>query len=112
MHGALTNIADYLDDVIGAHAAAKPAPAIDIGMRHGPARIGFESQSLRHPQRAEAIGHGGEIAAAGARESVEETMHAFEHGARAGKSGAAEQRCSAAGLRRPAGVKPFRPSAF
>ena len=39
-------------------------------------------------------------------------MHAFEHGARSGKTGAAEQRRAHARLRRPAGMQPLGPGAL
>ena len=112
VHRALADLADHLDDVVGFDARAEPPRAVDIRMRHGPARIGLERQRLRHPARAEIAGQRVVVALGGAREAVKEAMHAFEHGARPGKAGAAEQRRAHARLRRPAGMQPLGPGAL
>src|SRR5690242_9624034 len=112
MHRALADVADYFNDVVHRHAAAEPARAIDVRMRHGSAWIRLERQSLRDPLRAEAVGHGGEIAGVGMGEGTEESMATLEHRARTGKAGAAEERGANAGLRRPTGVQSFGPSPF
>ena len=93
-------------------ARREPPRAIDIGMRHGPARIGLECQCLRHPVLAEIADQRVVIALGGVGEAVEEAVHAFEHRARTEKAGAAEQRRAQARLRRPAGVQPLGPGAL
>ena len=81
-------------------------------MRHGPARIRLERQGLRHPARAEVADQRVVVALGGVRKTVKEAVHAFEHRARAGKTGAAEQRRADARLRRPAGVQSLGPGAL
>jgi hypothetical protein len=99
----LADLADHLGNVVGLDAAhSEPARAIDIGMRHGPARVGLERQRLGHPALAEIADQRLVIAIAGVREGVKEAVHAFERGTRPRESGAAEQRRLDAGLRRPA----------
>ena len=112
MHGAFADFADHLDHVVGFDLRREPPRAIDIGMRHGPARIGLEGQRLGHPARAEIADQRVVVALGGVGEAVEETVHAFEHRARSEKAGAAEQRRTDARLRRPAGMQPFGPGAF
>src|SRR5215468_11839729 len=112
MHSALADVAAYFDDIVRAHAPSEAAGAIDIGMRHGPARIGLERERLGHPARAETIGQHRVVAGARVREGMKEAVHAFEHGARTQKSGATKKRSAQARLRRPAGMKPFGPGAF
>src|SRR6516225_3809178 len=112
MHGALADIADHFNDIVRLHATAEPPRAIDVRMRHGPARIRLERERLCHPTRAEIIRHRGEIALGGLREGIEESVATLEHRARTTKSGAAKERGADAGLRRPAGVQPFSGGAF
>ena len=92
--------------------AASAARAVDIGMRHGSARIRLEGERLRHPAGAEIAGERGIVARARAGEAVEQAVRAFEHGARADKAGAPEQRGAQARLRRPARMQPLGPGAF
>ena len=56
MHGAFRHLADHLLDVAGLDAARRQPPgAVDVGMRHGPARIGLEGERLDHPALAEIV---------------------------------------------------------
>ena len=92
--------------------AREPPRAVDIGMRHGPARIGLEGERLGHPARAEIAGQRVVVARGGVGEAVEQAVRALEHGARADEAGTRQQRRAQARLRRPAGVHALGPGAF
>ena len=66
----------------------------------------------RHPGFAEAAGQRVVVAFRGVGEGVEEAVHAFKHGARAGKAGTAEQSGLQTRLCRPAGMQPLGPGAL
>ena len=113
MHGALADLAHHLDHIVRLDFFRRePARAVDVGMRHGPARIRLERQRLGDPARAEVADQRVVVALGGVRKTVKEAVHAFEHRARAEKAGAAEQRRADARLRRPAGMQPLGPGAL
>ena len=90
----------------------QPPRAVDVGMRHGPARIGLEGQRLGHPARAEIAEQRAVVAVRRVRETVEQAVRALEHRARAREARARQQRGAQARLRRPAGMHALGPGAF
>ena len=67
-------------------ARGQPPRAVDVRMRHGPARIGLEGERLDHPARRRNRRERAVIALGRVREAVEQPVHAFEHRARTGRS--------------------------
>ena len=113
MHRALADIAFDLDDIISRDALfGERNGAIDKGLRHGSAGIGFEDNIVDHPTLAEIFQQQIESRFARGRESMEETMRAFKHGARSQKSAARHQCCAQTRLRRPARMHALGPGAF
>ena len=96
----------------GSNPRGEPARAVDVGMRHGPARIGLERERLGDPARAEIVDERAVVAGGRMREAVEQAVHALEHRARPEKPGAPEQRRAQPRLRRPSGVHALGPGAF
>jgi hypothetical protein len=93
VHRPFRHLADDLRDVLRLDAArGQPTRAIDIRLRHGPAWIGLEGQRVRHPARAEIAGQRIVIALRGVRETVEQPVHALEHGARADEPSPRQER--------------------
>ena len=73
-------------------SAASAPRAVDIGMRHGPARIRLEGERLGHPLFAEIADQRLVVTLRRVGERVKEAVHAFEHRARSVEAGAAEER--------------------
>ena len=93
-------------------ARRQPAGAVDIGMRHGSARIGLEGERLCHPAGAEIIDQQVVTALGGVGEAVKEAVGALQHGARADEARARHQGGAQTGLRRPAGMHALGPGAL
>src|SRR5438093_11688348 len=112
MHGALADLTDHLLDLVSLDAlGGKPARAIDVGVRHGPAGIGLERERLGHPALAEIAGDRVVVALGGVGKAVKEAVHTLEHGARTNEARAPEQGRAQPRLRRPARVKALGPGA-
>src|SRR5438093_7321810 len=110
MHGALADLTDHLLDLVSLDAlGGKPARAIDVGVRHGPAGIGLERERLGHPALAEIARDRVVVTLGGVGEAMEEAVHTLEHRAGTNKARAPEQGRTQARLRGPARVKPLGP---
>src|SRR6516165_12117010 len=113
MHRALADLADDFLDLLRPDAAASEPPgAVDIGVRHRPAGIRFERERRRQPACAEIAGQRIVVAGRGAREAVEQAVHAFEYGARPEEACTREPRRAQPGLRRPARMQALGPGAL
>src|SRR6516165_2344861 len=124
MHRPLADLADELFDLLRLDAAgSEPPRAVDVGMRHRPAGIRFERERRRHPACAEVAGERIVVPGGGAGEAVEQSVHAFEYGARPEETGTGEPRRAQPGCRRlvqapsarysmmPPAMEPTMPSA-
>ncbi len=93
MHGALADIADHLDHVIGLDAArAEPSRAIDVRWVMVPAGIELEGQRLGDETHTEAVRQHAEVVGSVLGETMEEAVHTLEHRAWAGKAGPRHER--------------------
>ena len=100
-------------DILRLDAARRDPPrAIDVGMRHGPARIGLEGERLGDPALAEIADQRLVVAVGRVREAMEQAVRALEHRARPVEARACQQRGAQAGLRRPAGMHALGPGAL
>ncbi len=87
MHGAFGDLADDFGDLLGMHAARGQRPcAIDVGLRHRSAGIGFEGQRIGHPLGAEITRQGLVIAFPRVRKAIEQPVHALKYRARSDKA--------------------------
>src|SRR5215470_12852088 len=87
MHRSLGHLANQFLDGIGVNSSrGKPAGAVDIRMRHGPAWVGLKGEGLGDPPLAEIGDKRVEIALGGVGKGVKKAVCAFEHGTRADKA--------------------------
>src|SRR6188474_397400 len=113
MNRTFTNLAYDLFDLVRSDATRRqPARAVDIGMRHGPARVRLERQCLRHPAFAEISGQRLVVCLRRMSKAVEEAVRALEHGTRTVEAVLRQQHCTQARLRRPAGMQALGPRAL
>src|SRR5712691_3463462 len=105
----------FTDDffyVLNINFFRQPSSAVDVGLRHGAAGIGLESDGCRQPLAAEAVEELCPVAPGGAREAVVEPVRAFEHRARPDEPGARQVRGANSRLRRPARMHALGPRAL
>ena len=93
-------------------ARREPPGAVDIGMRHGSARIRLEGERLGEPLAAEIAEERVVIALGCVGEPMEQAVGPLEHGARTTKAVLRHQGGAQTRLRRPAGMHAFGPGAL
>ena len=98
----------------GADATRRQAArAVDVGMRHGSARVWLERERLDHPAFAEISGQCARSPPPSyARSAWKKPVRALEHRARPDEAVPCQQRCAQARLRRPAGMQALGPGAL